>query len=80
VQDTSYSPPEDIFAPNNNEQVVWGYPLDLADWQTYIVAHRPWRMPGETQSVYVTRVASMYPDATAQEIARWFDHATLYPV
>jgi hypothetical protein len=68
--DDNYAPPEDVFAPNNSERVVWGYPL---------VAHRPWRNAGETQATYVARVAPFYPDFTPEEIAQWFESASVLP-
>jgi hypothetical protein len=77
--DDSYAPPEDVFAPNNSEGVVWGYPLDLADWESYLVAHRPWRNAGETAAAYVARVAPFYPDFTTEEIAQWFESASTLP-
>ena len=77
--DEHYAAPEDIFAPDNSERVIWGYPLDLADWQSYRVGHFPWRQAGETQTDYVARIAPAYPDATTEEIARWFEHAAVRP-
>jgi hypothetical protein len=77
--DDNYAPPEDVFAPENSERVVWGYPLDLADWTSYRDAHRPWRNPGETQAAYVARVGPFYPDFTPEEIAGWFASASTLP-
>jgi hypothetical protein len=77
--DHNYSPPEDIFAPDNSERVVWGYPLDLADWESWIAGHFPWRLTGETQTAYVARIAPFYPDHTTPEIARWYERAAEFP-
>jgi hypothetical protein len=77
--DNNYAPPEDFLGPNNADRTVWGYPLEFADWQSFLVAHRPWRQPGETQAAYVARIAPSRPDYTPEEIALWFESASTYP-
>ena len=77
--DHHYEAPEDILGPDNDELTVWGYPLDLADWESFRIGHFPWRHPGETSTAYTGRVAPMYPDHPAGEIARWFEYASTRP-
>lgn len=77
--DRNYSAPEDVFGPDNDDRTVWGYPLVLADWQSWYVGHAPWRRAGETSADYAARVAPAFPDYSTEEIARWFDHASVFP-
>jgi hypothetical protein len=77
--DHHYEAPEDILGPDNDDRTVWGYPLDLADWQSFMIGHFPWRFAAETQTAYVARLAPAYPDRTTEEIAGWFAHASTIP-
>lgn len=64
---------------NDPNEVIWGFPLDLADWESWAVAHRPWRHPGETLADYLARIVPAFPDHSTEEIARWFEHTSTYP-
>lgn len=79
MADNEYAPPVDIFAPNNPDGTVWGYPLELADIQTAALSRHPWRFTGETLAQYAARVGPFWLDATPEEIARWYDEAAAYP-
>lgn len=77
--DNQYSAPEDIFAPDNSESVVWGYPLELADFESFVDGHHPWRLAGETLPQYLARIGPMYLSSTAADITRWYGVAWVHP-